>query len=79
VQQYMSQRVLTWWQGFVDRSFGQGYDVIFDRHYRQIAIVRAGNGLAADLHEFSLTPRGTALIDSDSAVRWDGKSLGGPR
>ncbi len=79
VQQYMGKRVLTWWQGTVNHSFGQGDDVIFDRHYRQIATVRAGNGLAADLHEFSLTPRGTALIDSYSAVRWDGKSVGGPR
>ena len=36
--------------------------MIADRSYREIARVRAGNGLEGDLHDMELTPRGTALI-----------------
>ena len=36
--------------------------MIYDAGYRRIAAVRAGNGYRADLHDFTLTPRGTALI-----------------
>jgi Arylsulfotransferase (ASST) len=65
------QPVLTWWQGTVNNGSGRGVDVITDRHYRQIATVRAGNGLqGADLHEFLLTSQGQAFITSVSPVRW---------
>jgi len=36
--------------------------VILDSSYREVARVRAGRGRSADLHEFVLTPEGTALI-----------------
>ncbi len=75
VQHYLGQPVLTWWQGFIN-GFGQGEDVILNSHYRRIATVRAGNGLTADLHEFTLTPEGTALITAYRPVDWDGSSVG---
>ncbi len=75
-QRYHGQSVLTWWQGFVHGGFGQGEDVIFDHHYDQIATIHAGNGLAADLHEFYLTSQGTALITAYTPVHWDGSSIG---
>jgi hypothetical protein len=78
VQAYRGQPVLTWWQGFIN-GFGQGYDVILDRHYRRIATVHAGNGLSADLHEFTITPQGTALITAYRPVYWDGSSAGASR
>jgi hypothetical protein len=63
VQEYAGKPVLTWWQGDISvHGFGQGEDVILDDAYAQIARVRAGNGLQADLHDFQLTPQGTALI-----------------
>jgi hypothetical protein len=64
VQRYRGQPVLTWWEGRTvpKRGYGSGSWVIADRSYRQIARVRAGHGLHADLHEMQLTPRGTALI-----------------
>lgn len=64
------QTVLTWWQGTVSTSaFGQGLGVIADRHYRTIATVHAGNGYAADIHEFQLMPDGRALLIATSPVR----------
>ncbi len=76
VQRFEGQPVLTWWEGYVNFGVGQGRDVIFDRHYRPLALVSAGNGLNADLHEFTLTRRGTALITSYSLVRWNASSIG---
>lgn len=62
VQQYLGQPVLTYWEGTIVDGWGIGVGVIKDTSYRTVATVRAGNGLTVDLHEFILTPRGTALI-----------------
>src|SRR6202035_5691125 len=64
VQQYEGRPVLTWWQGrIIQVGFGEGEDMIYDGSYRRVAVVRAGNGYQADLHENRLTPQGTAWID----------------
>jgi hypothetical protein len=77
VQHYQGQPVLTWWQGYSGAGVGAGEDVIYDSSYRQIAVVRAGNGLTADLHEFRITPQGAALITAYYPVYWDASSLHG--
>jgi Arylsulfotransferase (ASST) len=63
--------VLTWWEGVRDEAFGQssGVGVIYDREYRRIATVRAGDGLGAGSHEFLITPGGDAFITASSPVR----------
>jgi hypothetical protein len=71
VQKFAGRRVLTWWQGREGAGIGFGQDVITDSAYRQIRVVRAGNGLQADLHEFQLTPQGTALITAYYPVYWN--------
>jgi len=71
VQTFEGQQVLTWWQGFSGAGVGAGEDVIENSAYRQIAVVRAANGLSADLHEFRLTPQGTALITAYYPVYWN--------
>src|SRR3954447_5634847 len=80
VQQYQGQPVLTFnvGQSTGGPAHSEGEDVILDRHYQQIATVSAGNGLAADQHEFALTPDGTALITIYHAVPYDLSSVGGP-
>ena len=78
-QTYRGQPVLTWWQGRVETFHGIGEGVIYDTAYRQIARVRAGNGYAADLHEFLLTPRGTAYLTIYAPVPWNLSRVGGPR
>ena len=61
--------MLTWWQGRVlQLGFGQGEDEIYNTSYQPVARVLAGNGYRADLHEFLLTPQGTAWIDAFDPV-----------
>jgi hypothetical protein len=62
-QAYKGKPVLTWWQGTINPlGFGQGDGLIVDSRYETVATVKAGNGFAADVHEFLLTAEGTALI-----------------
>ena len=68
VATYRGAPVLTWWEGSVNGGIGSGAHVIVDATYREIARVRAGHGGTADLHEFQVTPQGTALFFSDSSV-----------
>ena len=79
VQQYQGKPVLTWWQGRLLGGEGRGEGVIYDQHYKPVQRVRAGNGYQADLHEFTITPHGTALLAIYDAVRADLSSVGGPR
>jgi hypothetical protein len=79
VQTYEGRPVLTWWQGRLIGGEGRGEGVIYDTAYRPVRRVRAGNGLSADLHEFELTPQGTALLLVYDAVRRDLRSVGGSR
>lgn len=58
---------------------GQGEGLIYDRSYRHVATVRAGNGLSVDLHEFLLTGRGTALVTAYRLAPADLSGIGGPR
>ena len=79
VQRYRGQPVLTWWQGRTRYGHGMGEYVILDRHYREIARVRAGHGYMGDHHEFQLTPRGTAYMSVYAPRRADLRSVGGRR
>ncbi len=81
VQRYEGKPVLTWWQGRVNvAGVGtEGEGLILDDHYRTLAVVRASEGYSADLHEFQITPAGTALISVFAPVRADLSSVGGSR
>jgi hypothetical protein len=78
VQQYAGRPVLTWWQGDISvHGFGLGEDTIADGAYEDIAHIRAGNGLQADLHDFQLTPQGTALITAYEPIYCNLSAVGG--
>ncbi len=80
VQQLGSKPVLTWWQGYIlPQGFGEGEVIIADSSYHQIGRVHAGNGYKADLHDFHLTPQGTAIVTAFDPIYCDLSSLGGPR
>jgi Arylsulfotransferase (ASST) len=68
VQSYRGRPVLTWWQGNESAGVGTGQDIIMNSAYQVVKTVSAGNGLSADLHEFQLTSRGTALITAEYPV-----------
>jgi arylsulfotransferase ASST len=78
VQRYRGQPVLTWWEGHSTKGVGRGRYEIYDTSYRRIAEVRAGHGFSGDLHEFVITPQGTALIPIYARVKRDLSALGGP-
>jgi hypothetical protein len=77
LQYYQGKPVLTWWEGKVTAGHGVGEYVIFDRSYREIARVRAGNGYRGDLHEFLITPEDTALLTAYASARRDLSPIGG--
>ena len=81
VQEYRGEPVLTWWQGKNSPSGpgeGLGVNYVYDRAYHRIAAVAAGNGYQADLHEFRITPRGTAFITVYNHIPYDLSPVGGP-
>ena len=79
---YGGRPVLAWWEGevLVPIGYGQGEGVIVDDAYREIGRVRAGNGRPVDMHEFRLTPEGTALFTCYPEIRpADLSEIGGSR
>jgi len=80
VQELGGKPVLTWWQGYIPpQGFGIGEEVIADSSYRTIGRVHAANGDKVDLHDFHLTPEGTAVFTAFQPLRCDLSSLGGPQ
>jgi hypothetical protein len=80
VQPYEGQNDLTWWQGHVvSLGFGQGEDLVVNSNYQTVATVRAGNGYAADLHDFQLAPDNVAYITAYDPIRCDLSSVNGAR
>ena len=79
VQRYRGEPVLTWWEGGIVAGHGVGEYVIFDSSYREIERVQAGNGYRGDLHEFSITPRDTALLTAYTRTRTDLSPIEGPK
>jgi Arylsulfotransferase (ASST) len=77
VQSYQGKPVLTWWEGKVINGHGQGRGVIADSSYKTIGVVKGGNGLQADLHEFVITPQGTALVTAYRTAQADLSAVGG--
>jgi hypothetical protein len=79
VQQYDGRPVLTWWQGYIPpQGFGEGEEMIYSSSYQQIGRVRAGNGYKADLHDFHITPQGTALLTVFDPIDCNLSAVGGP-
>ncbi len=74
---YLGKPVLTWWQGQKPQGFSDGIGVIANSSYRVIATVKGGNGYSTNIHEFRVTPQGTALILGYSTVDWDLRAVGG--
>ncbi|MHB1861002.1 MAG: arylsulfotransferase family protein [Solirubrobacteraceae bacterium] len=87
-QTYRRKPVLTWWQGNVavpprftnlptgSPEPGARY-YVYNDHYQRIKTVYAKGGWTADLHEFRITPRNTALFIAYKTVRANLTRYGG--
>ena len=73
--------MLDWWQGTSRRASASasGATRSINTSYQPVATVDAGNGYQADLHEFQITPQGSAFLTAYSLVSADLSSAGGPR
>jgi hypothetical protein len=70
LQEYDGRSVLTWWQDpLIAAGRRDAGIVIADSSYKNVALVRAGNGYQPDLHAFTITPQGTAIFTVYDAVR----------
>jgi Arylsulfotransferase (ASST) len=78
-QSYRGRPVLTSWQGQVASGYRLGDDLILNSSYQTVATVHAAEGYQADLHEFQITPEGTALITVYQPAQADLSLTGGPR
>jgi hypothetical protein len=78
VQEHNGQPVLTWWEGTVVGGHGTGVHVIADTSYAEQQRVHARGGYQADLHDFQLTDRGTALLLAYQPEPFDLSVVGGP-
>ena len=78
-QSYEGKAVLTFWQGKLGFGHGFGAYHVLNTSYRQIAVVRAGNGLSGDLHEFVLNANGTALFTAYFPIRETIRTPTGPQ
>jgi Arylsulfotransferase (ASST) len=81
-QLYRNKPVLTWWEGTIGgtggQGVGQGEFVLADQSYREITRVRAAGSEQADQHDFVITPRDTALFWIYDPIPYDLTALGGP-
>lgn len=90
VQKLWGKSVLTFWQGTLataptytnapggSSEPGSCY-YILNHHYRTIKTVKAQKGYTSDIHEFLITPVGTALLLSTKSVPMDLTPYGGPQ
>ncbi len=78
-QTYKGKPVLTFWRGTSRQGIGVGEMVVLDQSYRVIRRIRTANGFRPDLHEFVITPKGTAIIITYPIVRTDLRKVKGAR
>jgi hypothetical protein len=78
-QTYKGKPVLTFWRGTSRQGIGVGEMVVLDQSYRVIRRIRTANGFRPDLHEFKITPQGTAILITYPVVRTDLRKVKGAR
>ncbi|KAM0719605.1 hypothetical protein Q7P37_003735 [Cladosporium fusiforme] len=77
VQEYLGEKFLTFWLGDDRiRGHGAGQFHMINPAYDEIHQIGAANGHSADLHEFLLTPQGTALIIIFEPIKFDVRPAG---
>ena len=75
VQRYDGHPVLTWWRQRPEGTGVAPWYTVTDASYRTLMIVRPVGNVLADIHEFLLTSRGTALMTTVRHVIVDGHEV----
>ncbi|KAJ5731792.1 uncharacterized protein N7483_006300 [Penicillium malachiteum] len=79
VQQYKGERFLTFWVGEEIDGRKQGYWYMLDSSYNvRYRLSPGGDFTTGDMHEFHLTPEGTALVVIYDPIPADLTPIGGP-
>lgn len=71
VQSYRGNDYITFWHGDDSGWFGKGYYLMLDSSYNIFKNITAAGDLDGDLHEFQITPEGTALLTAYGAKPMD--------
>ncbi|KAK5127382.1 hypothetical protein LTR85_006721 [Meristemomyces frigidus] len=82
VQEYRGKKYLTFWAGNDSvGGHGEGLYYILDQQYKLYKTINAANGLGADLHSFTITPSGSAILTAYDVIEADLQNvrLGGAR
>jgi hypothetical protein len=74
---YQGRPVAVFWEGQAKRGYGFGAFKIVDQGLREIATVSPGGKKQLDFHEFTITPRNTALAISYKPIRQSTKGAKG--
>ncbi|OAA57745.1 Arylsulfotransferase [Cordyceps fumosorosea ARSEF 2679] len=78
VQEHRGQKFLTFWAGAPDGGGKQGSWYLMDDTYTIRHNVSAPGFEFGDMHEFELTPNGTALVTIYNPIPADLSAIGGP-
>jgi hypothetical protein len=70
VQRLHGKPVLTWWEGKSPHGIPHGEWVVVDATYSEVARFGPARGRNGDLHEFVISPQGTALVACTELVPW---------
>ncbi|KEY68357.1 hypothetical protein S7711_01135 [Stachybotrys chartarum IBT 7711] len=77
VQEYRGEKFLTFWVGVEAEGFKKGVWYMMDQHYEVRHQIACASGLSCDMHEFQITPEGTALLAVYESIPADLSSIGG--
>jgi hypothetical protein len=76
---YRGENLLAWFQGAVVNAHGEGHYELYGSTYEKFGQVYAKNGYQGDLHEFMITPAGTALFTCYGQASADLSRYGGAK
>lgn len=74
---YQGKPVLVFWEGEAKRGYGFGAFKILDQKLQEIASVSPSGKKQLDFHEFTITPRNTALAISYKPIRQSSRGAKG--
>ncbi|KAB8237956.1 arylsulfotransferase family protein [Aspergillus alliaceus] len=78
MQKYKGEYFLTYWEGREIESRGYGSWYMLDSTYTQRYVINPVGNYGGDLHEFTLTEQGTALVTIYDPTPADLTTVGGP-